>query len=122
MKRKFLLSLVLIIILGFFCASNVFAEIDPFMNTVLTEMDTSKVGITGDTTFTKFVRTIYAIVQMVVIGGSIGYFTWHSKQFFSSDMSVRSKAKEMLPYRVLALTLIIAVDGIVTIIAKYLGA
>ncbi len=120
MKKKILISFVIIfIIFSFIAVNNAFA-VDDFMNKVLTQMDTSKVGITTESTFTKVIRTIYAIVQIVVIGGAIAYFTWHSTKFFSSDPSERKKAKEALPYRLLALVVILALDGIVTIIAKYL--
>lgn len=122
MKRKFLLSLILMIMLGFLITNSVFAEIDPFMNTILTEMDTSKVAVTQDTTITKIVRTVYAILQMVVIGSIIGYLTWHSRHFFSSDTAERSRAKERLPYRILAVVIVLGIDGLITIIAKYFGA
>lgn len=120
MKKKIVISFVIIfIIFSIIVSNNVFA-IDDFMNSVLTQMDSTGAGLTTETQFTKAVRTVYAISQIVVIGGMIGYMTWHSTQFFSNDATVRQRAKEALPWRVLAIVIILALDGIVTIIAKYL--
>ena len=122
MKKKIFISIIIMfILLSLVCVNNVMA-IDAFMNKVLTQMDTQNVTMNPNSTFATVIRTIYAIVQIVVIGGAIAYFTWHSRQFFSSDPNTRKKAKEGLPYRLLALVVILALDGIITIIAKYFGA
>ena len=120
MKKKILISLAIIFIIFSVIVSNQVFAIDDFMNGVLTQMETTKAGITTESTFTKIIRTAYAITQILVIGGAIAYFTWHSMKFFSGDPNERKKAKEALPWRILALVVILALDGIVTIIAKYL--
>ena len=113
MKKKIVISFVIIFsIFSIIVSNNVFA-IDDFMNSVLTQMDSTGAGLTTETQFTK------AISQIIVIGGMIGYMTWHSMQFFANDATTRQKAKEALPWRVLAIVIILALDGIVTIVAKY---
>lgn len=120
MRKKFLISfLFIIMIFVLFVTSNVLAT-DPLINQVLVEMDTSKVGITQENTFTKVVRTIFAIIQITVIGGALIYFTWHSRQFFSSDPNERKKAKDALPYRVLILMVILGIDGLIAVLTEYL--
>lgn len=119
MKKKILISLMtILIVFSFFAVTDVFAE-DEFMTKVLSQMDNKKVGVTTETELTKLIRTLYAIVEICVIGGAIAYFTWHSIKFFSTDANERKKAKEALPYRVLALVMILGLNGLVTIIVKY---
>ena len=120
MKKKFLISLLLIILIfGMLIVSNALAT-DSIVGDVLEEMDTAKVGITQESDFTKIVRTVYAMIQITVIGGTLIYFTWHSMQFFSASAEVRTRAKQALPYRVGALLVILGIDGLIAIIANYL--
>lgn len=119
MKRKVLISFLLVMLFfGCIVKYNAFA-IDELMNSVLTQMDTSQVGITEENRVTKVVRTIYAIVNITVIGGCLIYLTAHSTKFFSGDPNERKKAKEALPYRVFAIMVILGIDGLISILVKY---
>ena len=121
MKHKILISFLFItLFFSIFFTSNVFAD-SSLVSQVLNEMDTAKVGVTLDNDLTKIIRTIYAFIQVTVVGVSLVYFTWHSTRFFSNDKQVRARAKENLPYRVGALLLILAIDGLISIIVKYLA-
>lgn len=119
MRKKIIISfLFIMMIFSIFVTSDVLA-MDSLTQQVLNEMDTTKVGITMDGTFTTVVRTLYALIQITVVGGSLIYFTWHSAKFFSSDIQERTKAKEKLPYRVGALLVILGIDGLIAIVFKY---
>lgn len=120
MKKKFLISILMFfIIFSFFVISESFATDDPFIEEVLTVMDVKKVGVTMDNDLTKSVRTIYAVIQMGAIAGVLIDVTIYSTKFFSSDQNVRSKAKEYLPYRLIAIVVILGINSFVSIIFKY---
>ena len=120
MKKKFLISILMFfIIFSFLAISESFATDDPFIEEVLTVMDVKKVGVTVNNDLTKWIRTIYAVIQMGVIAGVLIYMTIHSTKFFSSDRRVRSKAKEDLPYRLIAIVVILGINSFVSVIFKY---
>ena len=123
MKKKVLISFIIIfIIFGIIVSNNVFA-MDSFMNDMLTQMQTSRAGVTNSNLRTvKVIRTVYAMVQIFAVGMCIVLMTWHSMQFFSSNPETRKTAKESLPWRLAAIAIILGIGGIISIIAKYFGA
>lgn len=119
MRKKIIISCLLIMTFFSLLMINKTFASDDLLVDVLSQMDTLNAGVTQESKMTKLFRTLYAITQITVIGGSIAYFTWHSRSFFSSDPNTRKKAKDALPYRILALVMILAIDGLVAILAKY---
>lgn len=120
MKKKIFIRVILLfIVFSFLIISDVLASSDPFVTEVLLHMQNTNRGATlQNNNLTKLIRTIFAVTQMIAIGGTIIWLTLYSTRFFSSDTQVRGRAKDELPYRLVAAVVILGLNGMVAIIAK----
>ena len=124
MKKKFVSFFIIFIFLLNFISPNVWAAgdiDDPLLEEVLMTMEAHSIdnSKTIPSSIQIIVSTIYAMLQIAVIGGILIWATAYSTRFFSSDAAVRSRAKDTLGVRLLIVLIALGIDGMVTVAYKY---
>lgn len=114
--KKIILILLTILLLCFIFSIEVCA-VDDLTNKVVTKMQNQRMGVTVDTTFTKILRTFFAVAQIALTGGSLIYFTGYCVKFFNVfSADDRAKAKKGLWKRLLGLCVVLGANFILTLI------